>query len=158
MSKFKNISIAVVTLLICLTVGFIWGNSLPSKAQSSKTSTGVYAAVKPMLDLVFGVDKVSHGTFRKMAHFSEFFLLGAEVNLLYLLIFGFDWKKCYLVLLFGFVVAVIDETIQIFTGRGAAVIDVIIDYSGYFTTCAIFVLIGIIRKKITKNSDKKEKS
>ena len=158
MKKFKNVSIAVLTLLICLTVGFIWGNSLPSKAQSSKTSSGVYAAVKPVLDVVFGVDKVTHGTFRKMAHFSEFFLLGAEVSLLYLLIFGFDWKKCYLVFLFGLVVAAIDETIQIFTGRGAAVLDVIIDYLGYLTACASFILIGVIRSVIIKNRNNKEKS
>ncbi len=65
---------------------------------------------------------------RKLAHFTEYVILG----LLYTKASkAQSWNK---LLLLGCLVPILDETIQIFVpGRSAAVVDMMIDLSGYLT-------------------------
>ena len=67
-------------------------------------------------------------TVRKLAHMSEFALLGA---LLALLTGAFRRRdRVALMLLLGLLTALLDETIQKFTGRTSSVLDVWLDFSG----------------------------
>ena len=101
----------------------------------------------------FGIDaEVSELIVRKVAHFSEYFLLG---TLAYLT----AWQYCiragqYICAGGCAVVAVIDETIQRFVpGRDGNVVDVLIDTFG--AVCAIGVillLIFLIKRRKEKNS------
>lgn len=74
--------------------------------------------------------EVSHSVLRKIAHATEFALLGVVVAKL----MNFDFKKyCWHFLLSGLGVAFFDETIQLFSeGRAAQISDVWIDLGGYF--------------------------
>lgn len=155
MSKGKKAIVIILAFLIAGTLAFIWGNSVATKEKSEEVSSGVYEAVSPVFDTVVGEDKVTEKDFRKMAHFSEFFVLGLEIELLIFVLKGLDIKWFLISLPFGLLVGGIDEIIQIFSERGAAVTDVLIDFSGCLLAFLIFAvafLIGRGKKKKTKKS------
>lgn len=70
-----------ITLLVVLTVAFIWGNSLMPGTVSGAISDWAGA----VLSRIFGgeVDTVhGHGVLRKLAHGTEYLILGVELCLL----------------------------------------------------------------------------
>ncbi len=116
---------------LCLTVCFIWSNSLRDATHSSEQS----GWVSQFLQAHFPVDRPPmsfiYQNLRKVAHFTEFALLGAETAMS-LLCWGRrrPWQGC-LGLLFCVACAALDETIQLFVpGRVGAVRDVCIDSAG----------------------------
>lgn len=126
-----------LAILICLTLAFIWGHSLVDAEMSSEESGLVMRLVAPILELFVGEGKVTEHLVRKLAHFSEFALLGMELCLFFT---GRKQRKrdgLFLALAHGLFAGLMDETIQIFSGRGPMVQDVWIDFSGV-TTGAIF--------------------
>ncbi len=144
-SKIKLIFIIILSILILVTLGFIWGNSCMPKEASAQTSQGVYDAVKPSLDTTFGKDVITHKIFRKMAHSFEFMLLGLEVTLLFHLLFENVFKKTIYILSIGLFVGTVDEAIQILTSRGPSVLDVLIDFGGYLlAVTGVFLLILLV--------------
>lgn len=119
-------------LLSILIVGFIWGNSLKSIEQSSAQSTPVAESLQPVIDPEEKIEKpVFHESVRKLAHVAEFFLLGLSVVGFTLSLGAYLNKRFIsmpmLIVLF---VAVMDEFIQHFTGRGSQVTDVMLDFAG----------------------------
>ena len=110
--------------LLAAVLLFIWGNSLLPPSWSWRVSGVVQEAVEQVLpveqaDGVFG--QVKGFTVRKLAHMSEFALLGA---LLALLTGAFRRRdRVALMLLLGLLAALLDETIQKFTGRTSSVLD-----------------------------------
>ena len=151
MSKKRKCLLVIDSVALAFTLGFIWINSCLSQSTSASESGGIYLTVKPMLDAIFGKDVITHIIFRKFAHFSEFFALGMEICVLYCLIYGVNKDKVVQIISAGLFVAVIDESIQILSNRGPAVIDVLIDYSGYLTACAIsFAVIWLIERRSKK--------
>ena len=95
--------------------------------KSSMESSFVAKLITPFLELFLGKGNVTEHLVRKMAHFTEFSALGLE-----LLLFFNPWHKRFLLPTWngGLIAALIDETIQIFSGRGDAVPDVWLDFSG----------------------------
>jgi len=86
---------------------------------------------------------------RKLAHFSEFFLLGVFWYLVYLK-YTSKSKLILIVLIHGLITAIIDETIQLFVdGRSGEVMDVLIDFSGVLIAVLIMHYIICRRKDIT---------
>ncbi|MBO4251935.1 MAG: VanZ family protein [Clostridia bacterium] len=155
LSTKRKIVVSVIIILIALTVGFIWGNSVMSKEASSEESEAVSSTLQTVVDAVFGEDvlSVEDSAVRKGAHATEFALLGAEFCLLYIVLKR-ESKRGYLEIMpFGLAVAAIDETIQIFSDRGPSIIDVMIDYSGYLVAVVLFVAVFVIRRavKVRKN-------
>lgn len=152
-SKKRKIAVIILAILTVLCLVFIWGNSAMNKEISAKESSGVYQNVaKPVLDALFGEDNVTHDDFRKITHGAEFMILGFCVCALFSAAKISFREKDYLTLLpWGFFVAFLDETIQIFSGRGPAIKDVWIDFGGYFTAAALslatFSLIKFIKKQ-----------
>ncbi|MCD7928482.1 MAG: VanZ family protein [Oscillospiraceae bacterium] len=134
-------------LLLAALLCFIWGNSMLSRAQSSQESAAVLAAVEPLLELVVGPGNVTEHLVRKLAHFTEFALLGAlSVSLLTLL----DRRRVRhlaAALTFGLACAAADETIQIFSDRGNQLSDVALDFSGCLTGALIvfFLALAFVR-------------
>ncbi len=152
MSVKKKIKILTLIVSVIITVGFIWGNSCLSVETSAEESGKVFSWLKVVFDFIFGQGVVDHNGMRKITHFCEFFLLGIEFNALFYQLYGQKKDSLFKVLPIGLAVAVIDEGIQILSHRGPAVVDVLIDFSGYVTACfvsIIFVLIMIkrLRKK-----------
>lgn len=138
----------ILNCMICICLCFIWGNSLLSREQSAAISDAVCGMVKTLLGLPLedAPDAVVSSSFiiRKLAHLSEFCILSilfcARVNV----------KKLFTGLsTFSFVltaaVASIDETIQIFSNRGAAVRDVLIDCIGAAVGLAVWL--AVVRSK-----------
>ncbi len=134
---------ALCISLTILLLAFIWGNScLPGSVS------GVISGwLSKFLGLMPSDPQGGHGLLRKLAHFTEFTLLGACLCWLFAML----GKKFPIPLLCGFLVACTDETIQCFIpDRGPAFTDVLIDTAG--VAVGIGLLLGafaIYKKKNT---------
>ena len=139
----------IVAVLIALTLVFIWTNSMQSRGESTKRSSEVLEVIAEILEPVgIDVDTTDDLLIRKLAHFAEFFLLGAELSVLCLL-YGMNSAQGFFnSLSAGLAAAVTDETIQIFSNRGSSVADVLLDFSGILAAAAAVWL--IYRMKIKK--------
>ena len=142
-----------LTVLIILTLALIWGHSLLGREASSEESGFVMELLEPVLEMVVGEGNVTEFLVRKLAHFTEFFVLGLE------LLTFFAYRKplfpqaFLLALTHGFFAAFLDETIQIFSGRGPMIQDVWLDVSGF--AVGSLLMLGIMvwtKKRIIKSS------
>ena len=151
--KRRKTCLALLGLLILLTLGFIWGNSLKSIPESQAVSLSLLDRLKPLLDAVFGPDRITDHILRKTAHFCEFALLGAELRLLFLLLGQRGLQGLMNALFAGLAAAVTDETIQIFSQRGSQVSDVVLDFSGVVTGALVISLAArLLRRRKEKRS------
>ena len=129
----RRVTVIVALILsILLTLAFIFGNSMRSKEESSDQSGAVVEVVKPIVD---PNDEIPREDFefsvRKLAHFSEFCLLGLELSLLAVYIFGgLDPRNAVCAAFVGLCCANADELLQKFYDRGSEVSDVFIDFGG----------------------------
>lgn len=127
----RRLRCTVFLILSFLLVCFIFNNSLRSGPESNVQSGRVAQWLQPILN-PFG--RIPGDTFhiivRKLAHFTEFAALGVCL---------FGWacnlprqrkKTWQLAGMCALMVAVIDETIQLFTGRTAMLRDVLLDATG----------------------------
>lgn len=122
--------------LLVLNVAFIWGNSLLPGEVSGAFSDWV----KELLAKFFASDDLSDsggGLLRKLAHFSEFAMLGILLSWF----FGMLQKGHHCAALCGFFTACVDETIQRFVpDRGPSIMDVGIDTCGVLTGMLLFFI------------------
>ena len=137
--------------LIALTLAFIWSRSMKSVEESRSESAAVMQFLKPFLKLIFPKRPITNHLVRKLAHFFEYALLGVEIAACYFL-----WKerKRFWVypLIMGFTVASIDETIQLFVGRGNQFSDVMLDLFGFACGMGgLCLLIWIVKKGKREN-------
>ena len=118
----------ILAVLIALMLLFIWSNSLAGSKQSNALSGWVEKLLKPFLDPNGKIPaKVFDYEVRKAAHVTEYAILGILLAWLSIPIKKQDvWLLLFAVLM----TAVIDETIQIFTGRTSQVQDIWIDFFG----------------------------
>ena len=148
----------ILWVLVVLTVMFIFGQSLLNQSTSNKESTAITEQViDPALKAVTGSEKIGikNSTVRDIAHVVEFAALGLELVLLMenkkRIIRAIESIGCC-----GFV-AVIDETIQHFTGRAPQLIDVWHDILGAIvgaTVCVVIVALISRNKKETRHNKK----
>lgn len=155
MTKTRKTFAIILAILTIGTIAFIWGNSILSINDSAQRSGSLYEKLKGVLDFLFGEGVITHDIFRKMAHCGEFFVLGLELNFLFLTLNKHNIKTAIYILLCVFFIAVIDETLQIFSNRGSSVTDVWIDFLGGFSATAIFVGINYLVYKIRNKKLKK---
>ena len=137
----KKQRIALLVVLI-LTLAFIWGNSLLSREQSSDESAWVLQLVTPVLELFVGKGRVTEHLVRKLAHFTEFALLGFELLFWFSPLRQKGREALLLAMAHGLFAALADETIQLFSARGAQLQDVWLDFAGV-TAGAAFALIVV---------------
>ena len=122
-------------ILVVLMLGFIWGNSILSGSLSSRESERVLEIMEPVVEPVtealnaVGYEVDEHFVVRKMAHFSEYAVLGV---LMFLLFVKPDGRSRYLLPAgLCLAAAAVDEGIQIFAvERGPALRDVALDFCG----------------------------
>lgn len=145
-------------LLMAATAGFIWQQSTLPPAVSAQQSSAVRDAVVPLV----GGREGALGSFvflfiRKIAHFAEFFLLGAEGEM-YLWRRGIPClsRRALLFPLFGLAVGAADELVQVFSLRGASFLDVLLDLCGYLAAVLLlrplFYLIARLATKRKENA------
>ena len=127
-------------IVIALIMAFIWSRSVKDiEASAQESGEFMETVVIPVEKAVLGREVVSEDFIRKCAHVFEFALLGIALAIY--------TKKLWVTLGIGMVTAVIDETIQYFTGRGSMVTDVWIDTAGCLIGCMIVLLFMRFRRK-----------
>jgi VanZ family protein len=142
----RKAQVRLLNLSILLILAFIWGNSMMTAQESGGMSKGLLAILGEFIPFFAG--GAHHGFLRKLAHFSEFFLLGVvcaaqRVKSKKLLTFG--------LIAFGLTSACIDETIQIFVlGRSSSLLDVWVDIAGFATGVIVVATVYAIANKRNK--------
>lgn len=131
--KSSDICSLILLVLITATLVFIWTNSMEAPAESSEKSQWVMKLLTPVLEFFVGKGNVTEFLVRKLAHFCEFGLLGCELSLMLILRKRQTLQWYVNAVMFAFVVAALDETIQIFADRGSSLVDVWIDFAGAAT-------------------------
>ena len=141
----------LLILLIILTIAHaFYQSSLPMK-ESAENSSKVEEIIEEVIPPETKPGAFIKENIRKLAHFTEFFLLGLWCVLFTLLL---KKKRAAAVSLipFGMIAALLDETVQIFSERGSSVKDIWIDIFGYasavFLVLVICLLIFCVRKLI----------
>ena len=141
----------ILILLILATVAFIFIQSSMSPEKSAEQSDKVGEIVEEIIPPDTATGEFVKINLRKIAHFVEFALLGLEISLYTSL---FLRKKNYALLSYptALFIALFDETIQIFSGRGSSVKDVWIDFLGFSTAAALVYAIAflVLYKKNTE--------
>ena len=139
---------ALFGILAMLTILFIWGNSCLSKELSGASSGVVTRFLRSIFDPNGKIPvEIFHHFVRKAAHFIEFAALGLFVGGFFLSLRAQKGTFVSLPILILLSVAVLDEYIQFFTGRGSAVTDVILDFCGALTGAAGSVLFSLLFNK-----------
>lgn len=141
----KSLTETILLILIILTIAGIWIQSMMSKEISSSESGFVMDLIRPVLELVVGKGNVTMHLVRKLAHFTEYFLLGLELtaymNIRPDVSLPYPVSAWILPLGISLTVASLDEIIQIFSQRGPMIQDVLLDFSGALTACIVINVI-----------------
>ena len=147
MSEKKRKVLSAVLICLCIaTVAFIWGNSMLGSKASSDVSNSVLGALDPIIRR-FGIVSRDDLWLRKLAHFTEFAALGAELLFLAAVKRRSGFQTASNCAFASLLVALTDETIQLVSGRNSQVLDVLLDFSGAVTGILIAWLICRIIKK-----------
>ena len=141
----------ILSVLIVLTIAFIFIQSMLSKDISGEESAAVSGWLSSFINESTFIGAFILKNLRKIAHFVEFGVLGAEFASYALLYTQKKKVAIAICLIIDFTIAFIDETIQIFSGRGAAIQDVWIDFFGALSFTAacvgVFALIRTIKER-----------
>ena len=152
MNRYKlhnNKRLVLLIVLSVLIVAFIWSNSCKSREESGAQSGAVTKFLQAILDPDGNIPETSfHHFVRKTAPFVEFAILGLMVGGLFRLACQQTGRAFFsLPVLTVLLVAVLDEYIQFFTGRGSAVTDVMLDFFGGLTGLGLTLLAAFLKKK-----------
>ncbi len=134
--------------VIGLTLGFIFAQSMKGVEVSASDSE----EVTDILARIFSEDGLV-GAFvlrnvRKLAHFFEYGVLGIECAVYVLLFSENKGIGALRAAIFAVMAALIDETIQIFSGRGPMIADVWLDVFGFVTLGGCAVLAWLLINKV----------
>mgnify|MGYP000822413238 FL=1 len=143
------IALVLVTLLI-------WGNSMRTSAQSAQQSGSILSFLTPWLTALGIQPEGFHTILRKLAHFSEYGLLGVLWTIeLWLGPHREKRRGTMERLSFCMLTAFLDETIQLFVpGRSGEIRDVWIDTAGAWTGIVITTcLVCIAMKFLNRNKN-----
>ena len=149
--KKRKVWRVLLSVLLGLTVLFIWSNSLRGREASSEQSGWVLQFLQGILDgLGISLSLTVHFV-RKAAHFTEYFLLGVQAALYGCVVTGVNRRRVWDMCCAIGGVAFLDETIQIFSQRGPAIADVWLDMAGgavgLILCFALYFLIVSCRRK-----------
>ena len=140
----------ILLILIIIMGSIIFLFSSMNSESSNGTSDNIIKDGTIIVNKVFhlnmnnkdinGVVKTLHYPFRKLCHFSEYFILALLVLLL-LRSYNLDIKKCIsFTILFCFIISIGDEIHQMFNDRTSLFTDCLIDTSGACICCLIYYL------------------
>lgn len=144
----RKIGVGICLVCTLLTMAFIFYNSAQPVPDSQKASASVaetIVSVAPNGE-AFGGSWTSFVNYiRKAAHAVEFFVLGTELALLFLAVLQKrSVQAVWNVLSLALFTAVTDESIQILSGRGPRVQDVLLDFAGSITAVLLILLLCCI--------------
>ena len=127
MAKLRGLRLLALFLLcisITMTLAFIWGNSLQSSAESLRRSRAFERFVRPLaLALPFRRFHSGAGVrllTRKLAHFAQFFVLGAQLSTLAWVLRPVVTSALFWLSLIAAIVALMDEGLSFLRPRAHA--------------------------------------
>lgn len=141
----------IIIITAVLWTLFIFGQSLLPGEVSSDQSGFVVDVLYPLITKIGIQIKVDTFSFiiRKLAHFTEYFILGLILHLIYQK--SHSNKFFIMIITHGLITASIDETIQLFTpNRSGELRDVMIDTLGVITAILFIKIIKMLFKKEAK--------
>lgn len=153
--KDKKLMIArvILTALTVAAVAAIFFNSSQSAIESSERSSPLTDWVNGILSGLSIPFSVTEKFIRKLAHFTEYAILGTMLSVTYYLYLLKIRTALISTLITGAAIAVIDEIIQLFSeGRSCRISDMLLDFSGVAFASVIVML--IVRAKANKRRKK----
>ena len=142
--NYMQIIRGALLLLICATIVFIFVQSALPQEKSKEESDKVGDILAEVIPPETAVGGYVQDNVRKIAHFVEFAFLGLWTSLY--MIFKYPRPAFFLLTApAALILAVFDETVQIFSERGPSLTDVWIDFAGFlFASIIIYTVYGII--------------
>ncbi len=142
----------ILTVLTVAAVAAIFYNSSQDAVESTERSS-------PLTDWINGIlagfpipFSVTENFIRKLAHFTEYSILGALLSVTYYLYIHRIKTVLISTLISGAVIATIDEIIQLFpAGRSCQISDILLDCCGVaFATVIVMLIIRAIENNRLK--------
>ncbi len=145
--------LAVCMTLLVAWLAVIWGNSMTPGQVSGQLSGWASEVIGKLLPFLSPESEHGHLLVRKIAHFSEFAVLGLILRWLFAMVIGKRAFRFLLPLGCGMMAAVMDECIQIFSpGRVCSFWDMCIDWSGVLTGIGFMTLFLFLLQKRKKSA------
>ena len=150
--KKKYLKKILYFLYLLLILAFIFGNSIASREDSANQSGAIVESINHILHKVNSPFLIKDIVVRKLAHFTEFFILGASFFGYWVLDKKVSFINTFYSVFASCIVAMTDETIQIFSNRGSMLLDVWLDFFSATLAIFTFYLIYTIKHKVNKNN------
>lgn len=160
----KQLFRCICIVFILITAAFIFYNSAQTVEESKEASASIAETISPITKDEYETPAdwrsfVAH--VRKAAHAAEFFVVGAELFvLLFVLYRNRGVQAFWNVLSVSLAIAVADESIQIWSGRGPKVQDVLLDFCGAAAAAVVglicYALVSILHRHICCRKQEKE--
>ncbi len=145
----QRLPLLAAALCIAAVVVFIFSQSLPDIPASQAQSERVVEIIEPILEPIVGQGNVTNHLVRKLAHFTEFGVLGMALSV-FLVLMGCTFSRLLHALSFAVLIALCDETIQLFSQRGSQVQDVWLDIAGAVCGLAFILLLRQIYRLLRR--------
>ena len=140
----KYLQITLIVLIVA-TISFIFINSMLPPEASSEQSGAVAEFIETIIPEDTELGSLIQEYIRKIAHFTEYGLLGFEIAIYIVLFVEKRLMYAMVNMLTPLVVGFVDETIQIFSDRGPSITDVWIDIGGFvFFSVIAYMICGLI--------------
>ena len=134
---------------ILLIVAFIWINSSMPVSQSREQSGKFQEILNRFLSQLGLSGDLSVHIVRKIAHVVEYALLGFVSSLFVVIFYAkIKWYHVWNTVSFVLTVAVLDESIQILSGRGPLISDVLLDMCSAMAAALLVFAGRWLRKRI----------
>ena len=147
----QELRVLLISVLMGLTLLFIWGHSMIPAVFSSMESSRFVDLINGLIYSAGGGFSVTDHMVRKTAHFLEYAILGAETalrNKWKSAVFSGNHVKCSGTVFFWIGVPVIDELIQYFTpGRACMIQDVFLDICGFAAGYGVLYMFTLLADK-----------
>ncbi|MBQ7047752.1 MAG: VanZ family protein [Clostridia bacterium] len=149
-----KIKIAAVVVSVVGWLGFIFTNSLKSRAESANQSAWLEALARKLAELLgFSGNGVNFTVIvRKAAHVFEFYLLCLLLYWIFNMLIKNKRAVNVLAPAVTLAAAAVDESLQIISDRGASVKDVLVDGIGILLAyLTVKIIIKVKSKRIETN-------
>lgn len=131
----------IATIFFVIALLFIFAQSVMPPEISSFESNFVMNLLGPVLEFFLGAGNVTSFSIRKIAHYTEYAILGLFAAFILRKEDRGNIKRFVIGIGTCLLIAILDETIQIFTNRGPAILDVWIDTAGAIVGLVVGLLI-----------------
>lgn len=140
-------------IILAAVLLFIWGHSMIPQSRSAEESLGMMVFLQKIFDFLHIPVHLTDHIVRKLAHVTEYAGAGLLLGLYFLPRVNEDGsikeklKSAAVPFGAGLFIGFIDESVQMFSGRGALVSDVWIDFAGICIGVILSIIILLIIKK-----------